>query len=123
MKYNHYLQLKKRLEYLEEKIESLETVPSYDFSKMIVDGSHKNKNIQELIVELKDEYEKMKKEVIEECIKIERLIYENEDEELRNILSLKFISGLTWREIGERLNYDRTTVFKKYKKWMDEFGN
>lgn len=49
---------------------------------------------------------------------LERAINEIEDAEIRLILKLKFIDLKSWSYIGKIMNYERSTVFKKYKKYL-----
>ena len=40
------------------------------------------------------------------------------DDEIRLILKMKFIDLRSWNYIANKLHYDRTTVYKKYKKFI-----
>lgn len=41
-----------------------------------------------------------------------------EDSEIRQILTYKYIDGLTWDQIGECMSYDESTVRKKHNNWL-----
>ena len=48
----------------------------------------------------------------------ESLINSIDDDEIRLICKLKFIDLRSWNYIANKLHYDRTTVYKKYKKFV-----
>lgn len=50
--------------------------------------------------------------------KLERFIASIEDSEMRIIIRLRHINSLTWEEIGEELYMHRTTVKRKYFKFL-----
>lgn len=45
------------------------------------------------------------------------------DSEIRTILSYRFIDGLEWTEIGKHMNYDESTVRRKYRAWEKKTSN
>lgn len=53
-----------------------------------------------------------------ELMEIEKYINTIDDSEMRQIIRLKHISGLTWDDIGTELNMDRRTVSRKYHKFL-----
>ncbi|MHB8063527.1 MAG: RNA polymerase sigma factor sigma-70 region 4 domain-containing protein, partial [Ruminiclostridium sp.] len=59
-------------------------------------------------------------ELMDEKDKITEYIYSQNDSDLRQILSYKYVNGLTWKEIGDCMNYDESTVRKKHNKWFNE---
>jgi hypothetical protein len=48
----------------------------------------------------------------------ENLINGITDDEIRLICKLKFIDLRSWNYIADKMHYDRTTVYKKYKKFV-----
>ena len=49
---------------------------------------------------------------------IERIINEVQDAEIRLILKMKFVDQRSWNYISRMLHYDRSTVYKKYKRFI-----
>lgn len=43
------------------------------------------------------------------------------DAETKDICILKYCKGLSWERIAERLNYERTSVSKKIKRYFEKF--
>lgn len=50
--------------------------------------------------------------------KIERYIADIEEPEIRVIMRLRHIEGMNWERIGDEINMERTTVSKKYKRYL-----
>ena len=50
----------------------------------------------------------------------EKEINEIDDAEIRLILKLKFVDMRSWNYVAREMNYDRSTVYKKYKKFIGE---
>ena len=53
----------------------------------------------------------------------ETLINGITDDEIRLICKLKFIDLKSWNYIANKMHYDRTTVYKKYKKFIKGLNN
>ena len=53
----------------------------------------------------------------------ENLINGIADDEIRLICKLKFIDLRSWNYISNKLHYDRSTVYKKYKKFVKGVKN
>lgn len=49
---------------------------------------------------------------------LERYISDIDDCEIRQIIRLRHINGMTWDEIGKELNMHRTTISKKYRDFI-----
>lgn len=62
-------------------------------------------------------------ELIRKKAKTESLINGIVDDEIRLIFKLKFVDQKSWNFIANKLHYDRTTVFKKYKKYIKGLAN
>ena len=56
--------------------------------------------------------------LLERKAEIENLINKITDAEIRLIFKLKFIDLKSWNYIADTMHYDRTTVYKKYKKYL-----
>ena len=59
-------------------------------------------------------------ELFEKKIQIEKEIQSIQDAEIRLILKLKFVDLRSWNYVAKTMHYDRTTVYKKYKKYITE---
>jgi DNA-directed RNA polymerase specialized sigma subunit len=57
-------------------------------------------------------------ELVEEKDKLTKYIYSLKDSEVRQIFTYRYINGLSWREIGEKMNYSFETVRKKHDKFI-----
>lgn len=71
--------------------------------------------------------ERVQKEIKKRLNKIEiiiirlyKTINKIEDPELKSIVELRAIKGLTWEKIGEEMHMEKTTAFKKYKAFVDD---
>lgn len=73
---------------------------------------------KELLRDKQSIYEKR----LEECyaleVKISAYINSIEDSRTRRIFEHKYIDGLTWAEIGDRCNCDRTTAAKTVREYL-----
>lgn len=57
-------------------------------------------------------------ELLRNKVEIETLIHSIEDAEIRLILKYKFIDLKSWNFIARQMHYDRSTIYKKYKKFI-----
>ena len=53
-----------------------------------------------------------------ELNRLNRYIFSVDDTLIRQILTLRYINGLTWEQIGFSLNYSWETVRKKHDTWL-----
>jgi hypothetical protein len=83
-----------------------------------ISGTGKRESIQEKYMELKSLYIEKRIDALEEYIKIEKYISDVEDPEIRLIMRLRFMDLKDWDEIGEKLNYDRTSISKKVRRYI-----
>ena len=59
-----------------------------------------------------------RKKRYEQKSEMETMINSVDDSEMRLILKLKFVDLRSWNYIANIMHYDRSTVYKKYKKFM-----
>lgn len=59
-------------------------------------------------------------ELVEEKDKLTEYIYELKDSDLRQIFMYRYIDGLTWGKIGEKMNYDASRIRFKHDKFIKE---
>ena len=57
-------------------------------------------------------------ELLGKKVEIETLINNIPDAEIRLIFKLKFVDMRSWNYIARLTHYDRSTIFKKYKKFV-----
>jgi DNA-directed RNA polymerase specialized sigma subunit len=57
-------------------------------------------------------------ELIDEKDRINEYIYNLDDSDIRQILSYRYINGLTWEQIGANMNYAAVTVRMKHDEFM-----
>ena len=106
---------------IEERITKFDIsngVGSKDFDNEI-SGKGKKETIQEKYMELKSLYIEKRIDALEEYIKIEKYISDVEDPEIRLIMRLRFLDLKDWDKIGAKLKYDRTSVSKKVRRYIE----
>lgn len=59
-----------------------------------------------------------REELLRNKVEIETLIHSIDDAEIRLILKYKFIDLKSWNFIARQMHYDRSTIYKKYKKFI-----
>ncbi len=74
-------------------------------------AGHNAKTYAELLTATKDD-------LLQKKTEIESLIHGIDDAEIRLILKLKFVDLRSWNYIARTMHYDRSTVYKKYKKFL-----
>lgn len=62
-------------------------------------------------------------ELIRKKIELETLISNIDDAEIRLILKLKFVDFRSWNYVAKTMHFDRSTVYKKYKKFINKEQN
>lgn len=74
---------------------------------------------------LKKKYKARLKKLIKEAEKVNRFIDSIEDSEMRMIIALKYINGLTWKQIAISLGVegDGSTERKKHNKFLNVSSN
>lgn len=118
---NKYYFLKKEVADLEERIITYGVgVSSVKVKELNVESSPKLESLQERIAELKDLWVNKRIEALEEYIKIESFINKIDDTEIRLIARYRFLDCKDWMEIGELMNYDRTTASKKLRTYLNK---
>jgi DNA invertase Pin-like site-specific DNA recombinase len=75
-------------------------------------GSEKAKNEYKALLRANED------DLIGKKVELERIINGVENAEIRLILKLKFIDLRSWNYIAKTLHYDRSTVYKKYKRFV-----
>ena len=89
----------------------LEIARADNLIKELIRSEKGARSYAQLLYETKDN-------LLSQKASLERAINDIEDSEIRLIFKLKFIDLKSWSYIGKVMNYDRSTVFKKYKKYL-----
>lgn len=71
-------------------------------------------------VALEDDLSKELSLKLDEERKIQNYISAVDDEEIRLIMELRFIHLMKWQDIGTQIHSDRTTAYRKIKKYLSE---
>ena len=58
--------------------------------------------------------------LVAEIEEIQRYIFSIQDEIVKTIAELKFIKGMTYEEIGEKMNYHYSTCIKKLNTYLSQ---
>lgn len=58
--------------------------------------------------------------LVAEIEEIQRYIFSIQDETVKTIAELKFIKGMTYEEIGEKMNYHYSTCIKKLNAYLSQ---
>lgn len=58
--------------------------------------------------------------LVAEIEEIQRYIFSIQDETVKTIAELKFIKGMTYEEIGEKINYHYSTCIKKLNTYLSQ---
>lgn len=121
-----YIETKREIKIIEEKIEFLESKKT-SIKSMIIDDMPKPEPEQDRlggllgeIEELIDIYNKKQDKLFKQQMKIEKCIDKLEDSIDRNILRLKYIDGYTWERICVMLNYSWNGIHKKHRKILEK---
>ena len=72
------------------------------------------KKRSEIGVKISNKYDELYKKINDALDYIQKI----EDSEIRQILTYKYIDGLTWEQTGQSMNYSWETVRKKHDKFM-----
>ena len=123
-KLSQYYYLKKEVEDLENRIKEFGSgVKSVPIKEVSVSSSHKKKSIQETKVELVGLLTEKRISALEQYIEIERYIEEVDDVEIRSIMRYRYLDLMKWEEIGAKMFQERTTIYKKMKRYLKENKN
>ena len=122
--------IKRRIEYYQKNplssvhgvVKSCTREAPFRETHMIISGSEvksseqRENQVQQLLADLSANecvYEDMK-------LEIEMYIESIEDLEIKSIMKMRYVDGMRFDKIGERLGYDRTSISKKINKYLAE---
>jgi len=122
-----YIETKREIKIIEEKIEFLKEKKTSIKSMVITDEprgcNSESDRLGELlgeIEELIDVYNKKQDRLFKQQIKIEKCIDKLEDSIDRNIMRLKYIDGYTWERICVIIGYSWNGIHKKHRKILEK---
>ena len=124
---NEYIETKREIEMIEDKIEFLKEKKTSIKSMVITDmpryGNGENDKIGELLAkieELLSIYNKKQIRWIEQQIKIEEAINKLDNSIDRNIMRLRYLEGMKWEKICVKVNYRWAQVHRHHKKILEK---
>lgn len=116
--------LKKEIKDLEDKIDELGYgVGSIKIKEVIGTSSNPQSSIQEKVAILQEKLINARLSALEEYLKIERYIESVEDSEIRQIMRFRFMDLMSWNDIADQLHYERTTVSKKLRQFINSHNS
>lgn len=120
----NYLNMKIELEELHLQLKEVrETILGASKLTRVPSGnniSNPTENIAIKVVKIEKKILTKISELISTVNEIEDFISSVDDIEIRVLLRKKYIKGQTWTEIGNEVHADRTTIYKKIKKFLKE---
>lgn len=115
---SQYYWLKQEVKQLEDRIlEFGDGVGAIKY-KDVITTHGVSTSIQEKKAELISKLIEARLSALEKYLEIERYIEKVEDSEIRQIMRYRFLDLMNWNEIGEKMNYDRTTIAKKVRQYI-----
>lgn len=122
--------------YIEERIRLLKEVDNYlsmlsdgyrsqDFTDEIPSKGKKMHEDTTLKIiwhnaRIQKEIQKRVKRVEMIIIKLYKIIDKIDNQELKAIVELRAIKGLTWEQIGEEVHLDKSVAYRKYKAFIEK---
>lgn len=70
-------------------------------------------------IKLQEKLSKKLDSRLEKLIEIEDFLETVEDTDVRLIIRYRFINGLDWQVVGEKMHFERTTPYYKLKKYLE----
>lgn len=121
---NRLYWLKKDIKKIENQIRELTVLKASAMS-----GMPSSKNISSSVEKFVEKLERLQEklankrvELITETERIEKYIESIEDDEIRLIARMRFIDNMVFQKIGDELFIDRTTAYRKLKKYVERRG-
>lgn len=114
----------KEIESLQKELEQLKWQPKEPVVDYAKDYRHGYPRIITLVGQGDEDYARVKQKLTDSLVKVqrERLRLEEwldsvEDSEMRNILRLQYVNGLTQEEIADELGYSLSTIKRRLKEF------
>lgn len=117
---NKLYYLKKEIEEIRWEIENLPEISASQMSGMPRSGEVSNP-IYSLMLKKDKLVERLNRKVeryMDELIRIEDIIEQIDNAEIRLMARMRFIKCMKWEEIGEEVHLDRSVCSRKVKKYI-----
>lgn len=75
------------------------------------------------IADLQNDIEHSKAVYVQEELRLKRFIEKLESSEIRLIIKLRHLQGMSWEMIGTAMGYDKSTARKKYNRFLKTSSN
>lgn len=124
-----YATLQKEIKYLSDKVETLETKITGTTKRMnteLLQKSGGGKGNEELIIkyiELKKELEGKLKILLEDEKELEEIIDGIDDPVGRMVIRYRYIDGMTWKKIAQKLGCNEMQVYRIRRKMCKKIKN
>lgn len=116
--------LKKEKRQIENQIKELTILSAVSISGMPSGGNVTSpvECFNERLEQLREKLQQKCDEILSETERIEKVIESIEDADVRVIARERFISNKSFQTIGDELYIDRTTAYKKLKRYFENKG-
>lgn len=120
-----YIETKREIEIIKEKIECLESKKTSIKSQIITDmprGEAEQDRLGQLLIqieELIDSYNEKQDKLLKQQLEIEKCIDKLEDSIDRNIMRLRYLEGYTWEKICVEVSYKWAQVHRHHKRILE----
>lgn len=122
---NRVYWLKREKVQIENQIKELTVLSAVSMSGMPSSGAVTSpvERFNERLEQLTEKLKRKCAEIVAEIDRIEAIIEQIEDPEIRVIARERFINNKKFQDIGKELHMDRTTAYKKLKNYFERRGN
>lgn len=119
---NRLYYIKKEIADIQEEIKSIPEISGLNMSGM-PHSSSVNDPIYKLLIKKEKLVEKLNRKIeryLDELLRIESIIDQIEDIEIRTMARMRFVQNMKWQDIGEQVHLDRTVCSRKVRNYLDE---
>lgn len=119
----YWLKIEKKQ--IENQIKELTVLSAVSMSGMPSSGAVSSpvERFNERLEQLREKLQRKCAEILTEIERIEGVIEQIEDHEIRVIARERFINNRKFQAIGDQLHMDRTTAYKKLKTYFERSNN
>ena len=114
--------MKKEIKEIENQIKELTVLSAVSMSGMPSGNivSSPVEKFYERLEQLKEKLQRKCDEILEETERIEEYIENIEDAEVRVIARKRFLENKTFQAIGDEMYIEKTTAYKKLKRYLEK---
>lgn len=118
-----YHNIKIEIEQLNDNLKNLDntSISSPKLTDIPHGTSSADSPVENLVIKkskLESILEKKKTKLLDEQLKIENFLKTVEDSTIRIIIRARFIDGENWKQIADKLHFERTTPYNNLKKYL-----